>query len=310
MSRPAGAGTGVAPRVLLTGWSSFVHGEATAGDLRSMEVIARWLADAGVAHDVALSPAFPTGVDVEAVDPDAYTDVVFICGPAQGWQVRWLTERFAGCTLHAIGVSVIEGADGPDGVAGFVHVLARDSADVARPDLSLASPVEAVPLVGVVRAHNQPEYGEGGHDRAHAAFDRLLAGRDLAVDELDTRVDPRDTGIATAAAIETRLARADVVLSTRMHGMVLALKHGVPAVAIDPIPGGAKVSRQAAALGWPHCHRVDDLDDGALAASLAACLEPDAQAQAAACRDRARAELEALRRRFTAALLRSADPVA
>lgn len=295
--------------MLLAGWSSFVHGEATAGDLRSMEVVARWLTAAGIDHDTALSPAFPTGVDVAAADPADYTDVAFICGPAHGRQVRWLTQRFAGCTVHAIGVSVIDGADGPHGITGFARVLARDSSHVARPDLSLASPVETVPLVGVVRAHAQPEYGDGGHDRAHAAFDRLLAGRELAVDELDTRVDPRETGITTSAAIETRLARADVVLSTRMHGMVLALKHGVPAVAIDPIPGGAKVSRQATALGWPHCHRVDRLDDTALAASLAACLEPDARVQALACRDRARVEIAALGRRFAAAVARSADPV-
>lgn len=295
-------------RVLLAGWSSFVHGEATAGDLQSMEVVARWLGDASVDHDVALSPAFPTGVDIEAVDPAAYTDVVFICGPAHGWQVRWLTERFTGCTLHAVGVSVIDGADGVDGIAGFTHVLARDGGEVARPDLSLASPLRTVPLAAVVRAHAQPEYGDDGHDRAHAAFDRLLAGRDIAVDELDTRVDPRQTGITTSAAIETRLARADVVLSTRLHGMVLALKHGVPAVAVDPIPGGAKVSRQAAALGWPHCHRVDQLNDAALAASFAACLEPPAAQQARACRDRARADLDDLARRFTGTLLGHAAP--
>lgn len=282
-------------RILLTGWSSFVHGEATAGDLQAMTTVAGWLTAAGVAHDVALSPAFgDAGVDIERVDPDAYTDVVFICGPAHGWQVDWLTKRFGAATLHAIGVSVIDDLD------AFEHVLARDSASGARPDLSLAAPDRLVPVIGVVRAHRQPEYGKGLHDEAHAAFDRLLAGHDVAIDEFDTRVDPREPGIATAAAIESRLARADVVLSTRLHGMVLALKHGVPVVAVDAIPGGAKVSRQAAALGWPHCHRADELDDAALAASFTGCLEPDAAALARACRDAARTELRATATQFLA----------
>jgi hypothetical protein len=37
----------------------------------------------------------------------------------------------------------------------------------------------------------------------------------------------------------------------RMHGLVLALKHGVPALAVDPVAGGAKVTAQSRALRWP-----------------------------------------------------------
>ncbi len=36
----------------------------------------------------------------------------------------------------------------------------------------------------------------------------------------------------------------------RMHGLVLALKHGVPALAVDPVAGGAKVTAQSRALRW------------------------------------------------------------
>jgi hypothetical protein len=32
---------------------------------------------------------------------------------------------------------------------------------------------------------------------------------------------------------------------------VLALKQGVPVLAVDPVAGGAKVATQAAAWGWP-----------------------------------------------------------
>ncbi len=43
----------------------------------------------------------------------------------------------------------------------------------------------------------------------------------------------------------------DIVVTTRLHGMVLALKNGVPAIAVDPIVGGAKITQQARAINWP-----------------------------------------------------------
>ena len=49
--------------------------------------------------------------------------------------------------------------------------------------------------------------------------------------------------LRTAEEVESLIARMDVVLTTRLHGLVLALKHGVPVVAIDPIAGGAKLRR-------------------------------------------------------------------
>src|SRR3712207_4623564 len=49
----------------------------------------------------------------------------------------------------------------------------------------------------------------------------------------------------------TTLFRSDVVVSMRLHALVLGLKHGRPVVACDPIAGGAKVTSQAEALDWP-----------------------------------------------------------
>ncbi len=69
---------------------------------------------------------------------------------------------------------------------------------------------------------------------------------------VDTRLADADwRSPATAAQVEAVIARADVVVTTRLHGLVLALKNGVPALAIDPVAGGAKVAAQAAAWGWP-----------------------------------------------------------
>jgi hypothetical protein len=45
------------------------------------------------------------------------------------------------------------------------------------------------------------------------------------------------TGSAPGQA-DAALASCDAVVSTRMHGLVLALRAGVPAVGVDPVPGG------------------------------------------------------------------------
>ena len=69
---------------------------------------------------------------------------------------------------------------------------------------------------------------------------------------VDTRLAHGDwRSPATAEQVEAVIARADVVVTTRLHGLVLALKQGVPALAVDPVAGGAKVAAQAAVWGWP-----------------------------------------------------------
>src|SRR5437016_6221025 len=49
-----------------------------------------------------------------------------------------------------------------------------------------------------------------------------------------TRLDVANV-LRTPSEVESLIARMDLVLTTRLHGMVLALKHGVPAVAVDPV---------------------------------------------------------------------------
>lgn len=45
-------------RVLITGWASFLHGEATAGDVLSAQHVAAALTEHGIDHDTAWSPRF------------------------------------------------------------------------------------------------------------------------------------------------------------------------------------------------------------------------------------------------------------
>jgi polysaccharide pyruvyl transferase WcaK-like protein len=156
--------------------------------------------------------------------------------------------------------------------------------------------------VGVVLVHPQKEYKGGLHAEANAALERLTASREMVRVPIDTRLDVNRTGLRTAAEIETAIARMDVVVTTRLHGTVLALKNGVPVVAVDPIAGGAKIRRQAETIGWPALLTADTLTDETLRAAFEFCLTPEARALAAACRERARLTVSRVREEFIAAL--------
>ncbi|CAL9632768.1 hypothetical protein SUDANB174_06083 [Streptomyces sp. enrichment culture] len=240
--------------ILVTGWFSFLHGEATAGDVLALARVERVLRDAGLAYDVVWSPGFRAdGTHFDDVDPAAYSRLVFVCGPVHGPQVEELHRRFAHCVRIAVGVSVVD-PDSP-AVTGFDRVLARDGAGTG-PGVDLAARAPAlgeVPVVGVVLTHGQQEYGgRRRHAEVAAVLTRWLAGRDCARLELETRLDAHDWRLCgTPAQLEAVLARLDLVVTDRLHGLVLALRAGVPVLAVDPVEGGAKVSAQARACGWP-----------------------------------------------------------
>lgn len=270
-------------RILVTGWFSFEDGEVTAGDLLARDSVTGWLRDAGIPHDTAVAGNFrqPCELDLRDARPSRYSHLLFVCGPAAGERVERLFARFAGCQRIAVGVSVVAGTDH----VPVDHVLARDGETAAAgvPDLSLAAAGQPAPVVAVIRSHPQPEYGTRHRlGDAHAAIDRLLTGSGVAPVSLDTWLHPaRPEVCSTPGQVESVLRRVDAVVTTRLHGLVLALKAGVPALAIDPVEGGGKISRQAAALGWPAVVGVDAMDDDAMRKRLAWCLRAGAREEAA-----------------------------
>jgi hypothetical protein len=163
---------------------------------------------------------------------------VFVCGPLHGPQVEELHRRFAHCVRIAVGTSVID--PGGAAVTGFHRVLARDApGGEPTEDLAARAPaVPARPVVGVILTHGQREYGpQRRHGQVAEQVTSWLAGKDCARLELETRLDTRD-----------------------WHGLVLALRVGTPVLAVDPVEGGAKVTAQARACGWPALLAADQVD--------------------------------------------------
>lgn len=287
---------GVPARVLVTGWPSLPDGEATAGDVLAMDAVAGGLAAVGIPRDLAWSPVLrPSGLTLDAADAARYSHLVFACGPLAGPGVAALHEQFRDCRRIAAGVSVPDPAD--PAAAGFDLVLPRDgpgvppTGDLAAAALNpapggLPGPARDVPVAGVIMVARQAEYGgRAEHEHVAASLDGWLRGCGCARIPLDTRLDPRDWRLCgTPDEFTVIVSRLDLVVTMRLHGLVLALSRGVPVLAVDPVAGGAKVSAQARAWGWPALLEPGPdggVDVGDLSRWRDWCLSPDGRAAAA-----------------------------
>jgi len=283
-------------RTLLAGWFSFEQMGATAGDLMTRDLARQWLEDAGHQVDVALAPPFEGGVSWNTVDPQQYEQIVFVCGPlGNGWPVYEFFDRFQHARKVGLNVSMLQPLEDWN---PFDLLLERDSSRTSNAELAFLSNEPKIPVVGLVLVHPQKEYADPKHEAAHAAIDRLLSAANVSTVPIDTRLDDNTTGWRNAAQVESLIAKTDVVVTTRLHGTVLALKNGVPALVIDPIAGGAKIRRQCATIGWPLVFDADELDDAKLAEAFAYCLTKAARIAARACAARATAMAEGVRDRF------------
>lgn len=270
-------------RVLVTGWFSFRDGEVTAGDALAQRAVSAALDRLGIAHDTAWSPVFaPGALTLEAAHPTDYEQLLFVCGPVHGERFTELHRRYASCRRVAVGVSLVAS----DGAAarGFHRVMARDGREHGPlPDLAAAAPARsATPVAGVALTYGQGEYGDRrNHDRVAGTVLPWLAGKDAARIEADTRLahgDWRHCG--TPDQYLSLIGRLDVMVTDRLHGLVLALRAGVPALAVDPVRGAAKVSAQARLLRWPALLPGESLTEGLLDHWWDWCLSPAGRAAA------------------------------
>lgn len=71
------------------------------------------------------------------------------------------------------------------------------------------------------------------------------------------------------------MSKVDVLITNRLHGLVLGLKNNVPVVAVDSVAGGGKVSAQAKALGWQVLIPVEELSVEKLDETVRKCLSQD-----------------------------------
>ncbi|HET9810921.1 MAG TPA: polysaccharide pyruvyl transferase family protein [Sphingomicrobium sp.] len=284
-------------KAVIAGWFSYAYGHATAGDLLARDIVREWLDELGIAHVTAVAPPFTEGAALDSIDPAEFTHAFFVCGPfGRGPLEADFLGRFAGCRL--IGLNLSLDYD-PDQWRPFDFVIERDSLASANPDLVFASRAALPPVVGVCLREAHPDVDVG---TANLAIGRLLVRHEAARVPIETRLDANGTGLRSRGEIEALIGRMDIVVTTRLHGVVLALKNGVPALAVDSVPGGGKVSQQCATIGWPNVLRLDELDDERLDRAYEFALSQAARRLARKSTERGRAGVEAVRQQLVAGL--------
>ena len=82
---------------------------------------------------------------------------------------------------------------------------------------------------------------------ASSMFQELVSSKGLQPITIDTVL--RETN--TVDAIKSKFRDVDMVITTRMHGVLLSLGAGKPVIALDQMPGGAKVSSICGKISWP-----------------------------------------------------------
>lgn len=284
-------------KALVVGHFSVPGGGGTFGDIESQELVCRWLSQANVEYDVASN--LEDGVDgirLTDVDDTKYSIFIFVCGPWYPYKKipSLLLERFNHCIKIGINLTIFE-----EGNAGFDYLLSRDDLENNRVDIAFGCKVEPVPVVGIVLTYRQSAYGnKQRHLYARKIIDEFLEENNVLPVWLDTVVNHNEAGLRSSQEYESLIGKLDIIITNRLHGLVLSLKNSVPVVAIDAIAGGAKVTAQARAFGWPYLIPVEKLDAISLRECVQGCLSTDLSPEIASSQERARQSVQFTKDRF------------
>lgn len=262
------------PRALVAGHFSIPGGRGTFGDVEAMEVVCEWLDEAGIPFEVASNDEDGvSGPRLLELNPANYNIFIFVCGP---WYPRkethaLLLKQFSHCLKIGVNLTVAEA-----GNAGFDALLARDNPQQHRADLAFARQPQRLPVVGVLLVERQAAYGsKQRHLYVKKVFEEYLAAGKVVPLHFDTVVHDNRVGLESGAAFESLLRKVDVLITNRLHGLVLGLKNKTPVVAVDSVAGGGKVSAQAQSIGWPILIPVEALSVETLDETVSKCLSQD-----------------------------------
>ncbi|MDZ8033141.1 polysaccharide pyruvyl transferase family protein [Nostoc sp. DedSLP04] len=271
-------------KTLVAGWFSFFnYGSATAGDLLAAELVGDWLEDIGCPYDFALDPPFQGGINWRFADPKDYSHIVFVCGPfCDSKETQEFLAHFSGCRMIGLNLTMIQPVNEWN---PFDVLIERDSSASVRPDMVFLTHQKLVPVVGICLVE---PYGAAFEEGAYAAIQRLVESREMAIVNIDTRLDTNTTGLCSSAEIESLIARMDMVITTRLHGTVLSLKNGVPTISIDPGGDSFKIEKQTKKIGWNMTFTSTNITDNKLQEAFDYCLTEAARKKAKECSELAK----------------------
>ncbi len=272
-------------RIALAWWESVRSGWGTVGDFYAIGNVRRRLMQQGADVDVLWDLAWPEeGVETVSRQEAAsrrYDTVAFVCGPlVQREEFQQLMDVFRDTRKVAVGVSVIAGNEQATALFDAVH--ARDRGRVATFDLALdprgfspppAAPADPSGPVGLTLVSDQGEYGVGGTQAAAVAdaFAALGLAHGCALVPIATQ---RPLTASALRGFSSEILGTRLILTNRLHGALMAILHGRPAIVIDQVVGGGKVTAVLERIAYPFLFPVDDLDAGRLEAAFVECQRP------------------------------------
>lgn len=252
--------------VLIAGWFSFDLPHNTAGDLLARQTAISWTKEAGLDYRTAVAnPEATDEVATQTLNPKDYSAVVFVCGPLTESHILPFIQNFKGIKRIALNVSVVDTSDLSN---EFDVIIPRDTSNETNPDISLATPSVAVPVIGLIYVGRQREYPTQRHEEVEKLVDSAVKKVGAATVMIDTRLPHNQYGLSSIDQIESTIRHMDIVITTRLHGAVLSLRNGTPPVVIDSVPEGAKVTRQMEALDWPLRFTIEGLTETQLISSI------------------------------------------
>ena len=280
-------------------WGSFhSKGNATIGDAHAVENLSRGLLAAGFEHCIVSKVNYPfAGVPIVQRPRHLQAPIetlIFVCGPLLPHPLLdSLLDTHRTARKFAVGVSVV--SNEMEIARKFDRILARDGTADATFDLAPAgfagTPMPpatgpdaplALCFVGMQTYHGQ---GRVSHDKI--AQELLIRGADqtgLPISHIDTVLYGAN---GNAAGILKSFNRAQIVATTRLHGSLYSLMHGRPVVAVDQIPGKAKVSEVLAKIKWPLALGIESADQQAVDNALATARSPGIRTQVERARNEA-----------------------
>jgi hypothetical protein len=284
-------------KVLVAGWWAFGGAATSPDDLAIRDVVCRWLDETGRPYDVAGPSSGPERIDWRHANPDSFAAVMVVGGlfKRTGTTLEFL-KRFELCRLIGVHVSMPD----PIEVWNPFDVLIEQDGSIARANVTRVPRQSSVPVVGIVDQVATPE--GGAPEVVREAIERLLRSCPMAVVRIDA---PRADGPAAPrqnGEFEALIRRMDVVVTGSSRGLVVALEHGVPAVALEAGEAESDLSRQAEVFGWPLCFTADEIDDGRLKRAFEYCLTASGRQHARACGTRGQDAMAATRERLIEAL--------
>jgi hypothetical protein len=272
------------PRDVLVAWYGSFEGHGTIGDLLAMQSVVTHLV--GIGHNVVHASAGDVAVvgarrvEWRTASPESFDACIFVCGPVLKGHpaTQALFARFAGVHKIGVGVSLFP-PEHENHLNPFDEVLAREGRAERFQDLAIVAPSgvhprrrkrRPSPTIGLALRGPQGEYGQGlclwerTEQIAHEAAEHVLqhhGGRMVTIENHLQRSGRPPEGI------EAQYADCDLIITSRFHGAMLALRHLVPFIAIDQIRGGAKVLNLVGATRWPYVFEASAVDAARMAAA-------------------------------------------